>query len=303
MKQLRPVIWSKGTLLTPQQLQFQDRFIESVLSFNLDALSFRPWGFTELQINRDSLSKGSFAISRASGILPDGLLFSIPDSDAPPESRRIQMGKHQQTAEVYLSIPEYLERGLNVSLQTSGSSETKSGSATRYRSEATVVRDETSPTSEKPIQIARKNFRLLTEEDSLKGSITMPIARVRKGSSADALELDTQFVPPLIDIGCSPYLDTIVRRLIEIMSSKSGELGAMRGQRNLSLADFSASDIPNFWLLYTVNSYLPLFRHIIETRKGHPSHLFDSISICTRATRSTRPLTCFWTAPMCCSIA
>ena len=33
MRQLQPVIWSKGTFLTPQHLQTRDRFLESVLQF------------------------------------------------------------------------------------------------------------------------------------------------------------------------------------------------------------------------------------------------------------------------------
>src|ERR1035438_1188495 len=41
---LQPVIWSKGTFLSPQHMQIQDRFTESVLQFRLEALQFRPWG-------------------------------------------------------------------------------------------------------------------------------------------------------------------------------------------------------------------------------------------------------------------
>ena len=77
MRQLRPVIWAKGTFLTPQHLQAQDRFIESALQFRLEALNFRPWGFADLRIRHEALSEGSFAISRATGIFPDGLPFAL----------------------------------------------------------------------------------------------------------------------------------------------------------------------------------------------------------------------------------
>jgi type VI secretion system protein ImpJ len=43
MKLSQSVIWSKGTFLTPQHLQAQDRFIENQLQFQIDALNFRPW--------------------------------------------------------------------------------------------------------------------------------------------------------------------------------------------------------------------------------------------------------------------
>jgi len=51
MKQLQPVIWTKGTFLSPQHLQLQDRFLENLLQFQLDSLTFRPWGFRSLQIS------------------------------------------------------------------------------------------------------------------------------------------------------------------------------------------------------------------------------------------------------------
>ena len=70
MKQLKPVLWTKGTFLTPQHLQVQDRFIEDALNFRLQALKFCPWGFRELSINAELLTEGQFAVTRATGIFP-----------------------------------------------------------------------------------------------------------------------------------------------------------------------------------------------------------------------------------------
>ena len=65
MTRLQPVIWTKGTFLSPQHLQIQDRFLESVLHFQLETLSFRPWGFRSLQIGQEALAEGSFTIAAA----------------------------------------------------------------------------------------------------------------------------------------------------------------------------------------------------------------------------------------------
>jgi type VI secretion system protein ImpJ len=54
-------------------------------------------------------------------------------------------------------------------------------------------------------------------------------------------------------------------------------LGGSRRQKNLSLADFGASDIANFWLLYTINSHFPEFQHLFETRRGCPERLFEAM--------------------------
>jgi type VI secretion system protein ImpJ len=271
MKRLQPVIWSKGTFLAPQHLQIQDRFIEGTLEFTMDSLNYRPWGFGRLGINQEALAGGVFAITSASGLLPDGLPFDIPDSDPAPAPKPLdQCFEAEQTSlDVYLAIPHYRERGLNVSVG-------KQGADTRYLAEVSVVRDENTGGSERPIQVAQKNFRLLVEGDSRQGMSSLRAARVIK-TPAGSYQLDPHFVPPLLDIAASDYLVAISRRLVEILSAKSTLLAGLRRQKNQSLADFTASDIANFWLLYTVNTHFPLFRHIFETRKGHPEQLYAAM--------------------------
>jgi type VI secretion system protein ImpJ len=62
--------------------------------------------------------------------------------------------------------------------------------------------------------------------------------------------------------------------LIEVLVARSSQLAGSRRQRNQSLADFSASDVANFWLLYTINSFLPVLRHLMEATRVHPESLF-----------------------------
>jgi type VI secretion system protein ImpJ len=271
MRQLQPVIWAKGTFLTPQHLQFQDRFLENVLDFKLVALQFCPWGFAELQIDRAALSTGSLLLTRAAGLFPDGLVFEIPDSDPAPGSRDLgsSFGPDQDSLDVYLAIPQYQDRGLNVTVGD------KIGDA-RYQAKIALRRDENSGLAEKPVQIAQKNFRLLVEGEPQQGSTTMRIGRVQR-TTAGTYQLDPHFVPPLLDLSTSEYLMAILRRLVEILAAKGSTLAGLRRQKNLSLADFTASDIANFWLLYTANTYFPLFRHILESKKGHPEGLFTAM--------------------------
>ena len=271
MKRLQPVIWMKGTFLSPQHLQTQDRFIENTLAFHMDALSFAPWGFHTLQVNQEALASGYFALSEASGILPDGLLFDIPDSDAAPSPKPLAdaFDPGQNTVDVYLAIPHMRERGLNISLAGTQSD-------TRFLSEVVMLRDENNGVIEKPVQIARKNFRFLIEGESQQHMSVLRVARVQR-TSAGTLQLDTRFVPPLLDMAASDFLLGISRRLVEIMAAKSTLIAGNRRQRNLSLAEFGTADIANFWLLYAVNSYFPLLRHIFETRRGDPEHLYRTL--------------------------
>ncbi|MFN7993058.1 MAG: type VI secretion system baseplate subunit TssK [Bryobacteraceae bacterium] len=271
MPRLEPVIWTKGTFLSPQHLQSQDRFLEETLQFDLQALEFRPWGFRRLRLDQAALAAGNLAIAEASGILPDGLLFDIPQSDAAPPAKPLAdfFEPDVDTIDIYLSVPKYRDRGFNVASQ-------KRDADTRYRAEVEMVRDENTGQAEKPVMVARKNLRLLAGPENREGSSSLRVAKVRK-TPAGLFELDPRFVPPLVNFETSDYLVSIARRLVEILSAKSSELAGSRREKNKTLADFTSADIPRFWLLYTVNTAMPVFRHLFETRKGHPEALFSAM--------------------------
>lgn len=271
MKQLQPVIWMKGTFLSPQHLQTQDRFIENTLQFHLESLNFAPWGFTSLSINQEALAAGQFALSSATGMLADGLLFEVPASDPAPPPIQLSdaFEPDQEAIDIYLAIPHHRERGLNVTIGDLHAD-------TRYRAEFVMLRDENSGLTEKPVQLARKNFRLLVGDQAARGVSALRCAVVRR-TPVGTFELDAKFVPPLLNISASDYLVSISRRLVEILAAKSSVLAGSRRQKNLSLAEFGSADIANFWLLYSINSHFPLMQHLFETRRGHPSMLYEAM--------------------------
>jgi type VI secretion system protein ImpJ len=268
---MQPVLWTKGVLLSPQHLQTQDRFLEDLIQFQVGGLTYCPWGFHRLEVDHEALAAGSFAISAAAGIFPDGLLFDLPLSDAAPAPKLLEGAWEQDQTEldIYLAVPEYRVSGQNVAV-------TIGDTSARYAAEVLLRRDENTGLSEKPIQVAKKNFRLLVQGESLEGNSVLKVARVRRSATGD-LSLDPQFVPPLLDISASDYLIAIARRLVEILSARSSTLAGTRRQKNQSLADFSIADVASFWLLYSINTYFPQLRHLFETKRGHPEELFTAM--------------------------
>ena len=270
MRILQPVIWSKGVFVSPQHLQVQDRFIESLLQFRTEALAFQPWGFTRLQVNQEALANGTFAIHEASGLFPDGLAFEIPESDpAPPVKSVVEFfGPDDKSVTVWLAIPSYRVSGMNLSMR-------EGLGDTRYLAKTAELRDENTGGSEKPVQLARKNFRLLMEGEAKSGFVAMAAGRVlREGTS---YQLDPAFVPPLLDFAASDFLVSILRGLVEIVSAKRSMVAGMRRQKNQRLADFTTADIAQFWLLYATNSYFPALRHFFLSRHAHPERLFATM--------------------------
>lgn len=270
MKQLQHVIWSQGVFLTPQHLQTQDQYVENLLQFQLESCGSNLWGFAHLGIDSRKLAEGVFGVDTARGILPDGLLFDFPTADAGPPARTIAdfFVDGRSCLDVFLSVPEQRNNGVNTGIRQ----DTKA----RFISEMRMVRDDNTGASSKPIQIARKNFKLLLEGENQEGSTLMQVARVMK-TAAGTFELDPDFIPPLLDAHGNDSLRRILRGLVETLAARSSALAANRRQKNQSLADFTASDIANFWLQYAINQNLPVFRHLLERATVHPEQLFSAM--------------------------
>jgi type VI secretion system protein ImpJ len=126
---------------------------------------------------------------------------------------------------------------------------------------------------EKPVSLARKNLQILTEGENLEGAVLLPLARIER-TEAGGYRHDARFVQPLLNIKGNELLTGILRGQIETLISRSSQLAGARRERNQSLADFSASDIANFWLLYTMNAHLPQMRHMLDAPQVHPETVF-----------------------------
>ncbi len=273
MRQLQPVIWSKGTLLSPQHLQAQERFVEDSVRFYLESLGSHAWGFLKLQLDAKALAEGTLTVAAATGVFPDALPFDFPASDPVPRGRSLEKCfiAGQTSCLFYLAIPEYRPGAMNVAID-------RARVSTRFKAHLQMLRDENgSNTRERPIQVAQKNLQLIAEGESLEGAVLLPCARVLRTETGSFLA-DASFVPPLLNAHASELLVNLLRSLIELLVTRSTQLAGSRRQKNQSLADFSASDVANFWLLYTINTRLPGLRHILGAGSVPPSRLFDEMA-------------------------
>lgn len=258
--------------LTPQHFQTQDHFVEDTLQFRFSASQFANWGVTELTVDVEALANGLFRLNTCNGIMPDGESFQIPDVDGMPASRAVipHFPPTREALDVFLAIPELRPRARNTTIPGASNAQTGDGPpGTRYLAETLLVTDENAGGDEKPIQIARRTFRLLFEDEYLEGFSVLRIAQVIR-NAAGAPILNPKFIAPCLNLSSSTYLSMLIRRQIEILATKSSSLSAPRRQRGKALAEFGPAETANFWLLHTVNSYLPELKHIWKVRHGHP---------------------------------
>jgi type VI secretion system protein ImpJ len=260
--------------LVPQHFQTQDQFFHEALQFRFTASHFANWGVTRLSIDAEALANGLLRVNECAGVMPDGEPFDMPQTDATPPSRSIKefFPPSLEALDVYLALPEYRPYSRNVTIPGANGDQT-SVPATRYLAETRTALDDNLGQEEKKIQVARRAFRLLFANEYRGGFSAFRIAQVIR-NSAGVPVLNPRFVAPCLDLSSSEHLMMLVRRQIEILTTKSSSLSGPRRERVKGLADFSASETANFWLLHTVNSHLPELKHVWKVRHGHPEALY-----------------------------
>ena len=270
MSRAKNVVWTEGLFLTPQLFQQADRYRENLLQFRLNALSPFFWGLAELEIDRDSLKTGSFGIIRCNGVMPDGLPVQIPGQDNAPDVRVVKtfFTPSAESLDVFLAIPAIRSNTINVQLENG-----TSGRATRFRMEVMQVMDDTVEGNEVEIPTACKNFQILFGGESLDGKMYIKIAELGRSATGEILLKDS-YIPPAISLPASATLVAILHRILEMLSAKSTALS----QQRRHIAEFGASDIANFWLLHTVNSFVPILSHYFISRDRHPELLYMALA-------------------------
>ncbi|WP_272472213.1 type VI secretion system baseplate subunit TssK [Escherichia coli] len=99
------VMWQEGMLMRPHHFQQQQRYNDYLDNQRFRAMNDLSWGFTELTLNNELLAQGKIMIDSASGTLPDGTVFSIPDQDALPDPLHPQHFPDERSRNIYLALP------------------------------------------------------------------------------------------------------------------------------------------------------------------------------------------------------
>jgi type VI secretion system protein ImpJ len=274
MRNNSKILWSEGMFLSPHHFQQWEEYQEQALDFRLKSIVSFNWGLTGLEINSEGLPNGNFSIINSSGLFPDGTVFSAPDRDAPVLSRVFKefLSPSTQTLDVFLAIPKRNPESKNVSDDSPDTSR-----STRYRKDSLKVVDQNTGENEIEVQIARNNLHLLFSGEDLSGYEYLQIARLKQEGDG-AIVLDDAFIPPCLHIACSSVLMGIVRRLSEMLNAKSASLSEERSQRTAGIVEFSSNDLVNFWLLHTVNSFIPTLNHNYRIPRIHPEALYVSLA-------------------------
>jgi len=261
------VLWNEGLFLQPHHFQQADRHTEALIAGLAARIAPYAWGVSMIEIDRDALKIGQFALKSASGLTPDGTVFRVPEADDHPPA--LEVPGEIKDCVVYLSVPQRRQGAPEVDMTGSELS------AARLRPAEIEVTD-TTQRGGKAARLAVGKLRLqfALAVDDLADRLTIPIARIIEVRPDQEVILDDSFMPSCLDIRAA-------RPLIGFLSELEGLLNhritALAGRMTAGAGAKGAAEIQDFLLLMTINRALPLFRHFTGCDHLHPITLYREV--------------------------
>ena len=258
------VIWSEGLFLRPHHFQQQERFFESLLDSRLGPLHGFAYGFKRLVIDQPLLLQGKLALNSAEGLLPDGTPFSLPSDATQLAPMDVAEGVRDEI--VYLS--GVLRRpGQKTAVLEEGKRRTRFIGRDTTVSDAVLGFD-----SEAELKVGVLSLSL-NLASTLDGELaSMPIARIRE-RKGQVVELDEQFVPPLLDMHAHAKARSWLEELYGLVKQRGDALAARVGAPGTK----GVADFADFILLLACNRYQPLLDQFRHTTPLHPLQVFNEL--------------------------
>ena len=253
------VSWSQGMFLLPHQFQQETRYVEHVVDMRARAAGLHAWGYFDLVIDEAQLAVGRIGLVHASGVLPDGSPFSIPQDDRQPASFEVPSDIKGEI--VYLAVP----------LMREGLTQTRfEGDAAqamfRWHVVTEELRDATNAADEpEAVQTARLELRLVRARDAGDGYALLGVARVLEKRTDNQVVLDRDYIPPQTRIDATRQLSAQASLLHGLIHQRSRALAARMGQLS-----HGVSEMADFLMLQSLNRAEPLFRQHALAPVVHP---------------------------------
>ncbi|NNG05227.1 MAG: type VI secretion system baseplate subunit TssK [Inquilinus sp.] len=277
------VVWSEGMFLRTLHFQQQARYAEKLLNARAEGLRPYGWGLSELQINRELLATGKFAVTACRGVLPDGTPFSIPDDV--PHPPPLAVPENTRDCIVYLTLPVRQPGGIEV--DAADQEETVARYAT---SEFEAVDTNAGSETVAPVQVGKLRLRYGLQTDELAGYVTIGVARIVEVRPDKTITLDEKFVPACLDCVVSPVLTGYVNELQGLFRQRGEALAG----RASEAGSRGAAEIADFLMLLLVNRYEPLMVHYGAVDNLHPETFYATAvqmagELATFTSKSRRP--------------
>ena len=263
MSVFNKISWQDGMFLYPQHFQQQDLYFEKLISKYYLLSPMFNFGLLDVEIDEDALLMNKIAIKRCIGILPDGTLFNAPNNDPLPLPISVPEGYNNDF--VYL--------GLAFNNLTNDKADDLRNKRFRYFTSYNKFFDTHLEQLEtKEILISRLNLQILLSTEDLNVVSNIPILKIH--STLNAINLDREYIPPVLRVQSSSVLENYVNKIIALLSSYINV--NLRFLGHTSVTKY-IKKVENLLLFQTIYKYKQLF--LLFSKDSHllPYTLFERI--------------------------
>lgn len=256
------VVWQEGMFLRSQHFQQQDRWLESLLRGRVAALRPYPWGLTRINIDRDLLATGRFALAEASGVFEDGTPFLLPgEADHPAP---LELADNVRAMLVHLALPIRQPGSPEIAAED-GSTEGRYHAA---RFEAFDTHSASPEAAE--LIIAKLKLRYMLDSDDRAGYLCIPLARINEVTSDRRVVLDDRWIPPALVCYAAAPLAGFVTEFSGMIHQRGEALAA----RLNAPGTRGVAEVSDFMLLQAINRWQALLQHWADAANLHPETLY-----------------------------
>ncbi len=256
------VMWQEGMLMRPHHFQQQQRYNDYLDNQRFRAMNDLSWGFTELTLNNELLAQGKIMIDSASGTLPDGTVFSIPDQDALPDPLHPQNFPDERSRNIYLALPVASD------VRNEISDGRRIG---RYRLNYADVRDLHSEEGDaRTLTLGQLTPRIMSGAEDMSAYITLPLCRISNHHADGSLTLDDDFIPSCQNIQVSKKLRVYLKEVQGAIGGRASDLANRIG----SPAQSGIADVAEFMMLQLLNRNQTRFTHRARRSQLHPEDFY-----------------------------
>jgi type VI secretion system protein ImpJ len=260
------VAWREGQFLRPQHFQQADRSFDSRLKARAELLRPYPWGLSEIVIDEDMATLGKFTVIRATGVMPDGTAFSIPDELPPPPP--LDLPADTRDAVIYLTLP-----AAQVGAQEFSEAESAGAEMRFIVSEHEISDSFSDERSAEPVELGRPNLLFGVTRDQTYGRVLCGLAQVRE-LQAKKVMFDDRYIPPCQDIVATRPLKHGLIDIVGRCEQRSDELAL----RAVEATDGGAETFASFLLLQALNRWIPVLKHLDSLPVVHPERLYEQLA-------------------------
>lgn len=259
---IRNIIWKEGLFIRPQHFQQNNFYMLWEDMQRTKNSGANIWGMFDIEIDKSSLSLGKLLIRHISGIMPDGTLFDINESEQllGREIKESDVGE-----DLYLSLPLAIPNNKEVYF------EYDEEKPTRYYSKSfsNIPNLNMGEESKADIVYSEYNFKVLKKDELKEGYTSVKISHVKEVSTDGQVTLDSEYEPTFLHLNKAKQIMTGLQDIIATLQYRSEQIATKLGSNSLE-----TTELGDYLMLQLVNKAYGRLHYFTTQSQLHPADLF-----------------------------